>query len=174
MKLRAAIQSGLISGVPVGLASLWFLVWPFYRDTRMVAISPALGTVLTVLAAIILLVGLIGVGVYCVVLLAEAQMSERQMLWAGGGAGAVAGVVAYLLGGAPGSALGLGLLSYYAPLRLPGELSIDELLQVLGSAVWGTVAGTYLVILIFLVGGFFFGGVGALVYSRIRSWRTQS
>jgi len=167
------IQGGLVTGVPLGLAALWYVLRSYLEAVRVSWVASALGTVLNVLAAIVGIAALICIGIYALLLLREENTSWKRALAVGAGAGVVAGIVVYLFAGAAMATAVITSLSLTPQLLSTASLTDQEKLELLVSAIGGGLTASYLVMLLHLAAGAFCGALEALVFSRVRSLRAQ-
>jgi hypothetical protein len=171
MNLKPVIKGGLINGLATGLALHWVVLSLLYEVVYEFEWPRMVGTPVSVLAVIVLLVALLSIGPYAVFLSKGNVKTRKQGVLAGAGAGIIVGLMVYLAVGALGNTLVLGTIPLVSYLAEPDRLNVIEADEVLRPVVRSAIVGTYLVIAAHLLVGALIGGIEGLVFILIRSWR---
>jgi hypothetical protein len=171
MNLKAVIKAGLINGLAAGLALHWLLLALLYELVVEFEWPTMIGTPVSALAVIVLLIALLSIGPYAVFLSKENVKTSKQGFLVGAGAGMVVGLMVYLAVGALGNTLVLGTIPLTSYLAEPDQLNGIQADEVLKPVVRSAMAGTYLVIAAHLLLGALIGGIEGLVFIAIRAWR---
>lgn len=171
MNLKAVIKGGLINGLATGLALHWVALALLYEIVYEFEWPRMVGTPVSVVAVIVLLVALLSIGPYAVFLSKGNVKTRKQGFLVGAGAGILVGLMVYLAVGALGNTLVLGTIPLTSYLTEPDQLNGIEADEILRPVVRSAIVGTYLVIAAHLLVGALIGGIEGLVFTLIRSWR---
>jgi hypothetical protein len=171
MKLNAVAKSGLINGIAIGLALHWLVVALLYETVYGFEWPSIISTPVTILALIVLVVGLLSIGPHAVLQSKRDVEMKGEGFLVGAGAGLVVGLIVYLAVGALAGTLTLGTVPLIVYLAEPERLGGVEPFDVLQPIVSTAIAGTYLVIFGHLLAGALIGGIEGLVFVLARGWR---
>jgi len=170
MKLKAIVKGDLINGLVVGLALHWVVLALLYERVYSFEWPGVVGTPISILAVIALVVGLLSIGPHAVLLSRKSVQTKKQGLLVGAGAGVVVGLMVYLAIGTLVGTLSLGPVQLIVYLAEPERLGGMELFDVLQPVVSRAIAGTYLLIIAHLLIGGMVGSVEGLVFMLARAW----
>jgi len=165
----AAIKSGLICGLVIGLAINWFVMVVLYQSIYQISYPEIPKKIVSVVAAFFLFLAIFNIGRLAVHWSGSEVQTWRQGGIVGVGAGFIVGVVGYLINGVLVSTLMLGVAPLVGYLVEPTNLNGANMKELLYSVVKSAIPAIYLSILGYIVFWGILGGIGGIVTVKTRS-----
>ncbi len=176
MKLKGALKGGLINGLAIGVASHWFYLEFVYSASFIPGWPRIVSMPLNSIALAVLITGLLSIGPHAVIQTNGSVVTRREGFIVGVGAGAVAGVVVYLVVGALAGTMGVGVpLLFFALIMTESVVTNDANNLLDFREIWSrAIVLTYLIIIGHLILGALIGGLEGMAYSHFRSQKSRN
>ena len=155
MKIKAAVTTGLINGVVVGVSLHWIMVGLLYETVYGFTLPDFFSTSISILAFTAFVVSFLSIGPHAVLRSKGTIRTKGEGFVLGAGAGVIVGLVVFLAVGVLAVTLILGTVPLIEYMVEPALLTGTKLYDILQPVVSTAIVGIYVVI----VGHLFMGGL---------------